>query len=70
MRSCWSATGATSRLTEAGEVVAAHPLRVLDTLEGRQEELRALRRAEAGTLALAASTTRAATSPVDPAVLR
>ncbi|HWT25062.1 MAG TPA: LysR substrate-binding domain-containing protein [Solirubrobacteraceae bacterium] len=49
--------GRTSRLTEAGEVVAAHAVRVLDTLESMQEELRALRGAERGTLALAASTT-------------
>src|SRR5919204_2478041 len=45
--------GRASRLTEAGEVVAAHGLRVLDTLEGMQEELRALRGAERGTLAIA-----------------
>jgi molybdate transport repressor ModE-like protein len=49
--------GRASRLTEAGEVVAAHAQRVLDTLEDMQEELRALRDAERGTLALAASTT-------------
>src|SRR4051795_11187029 len=49
--------GRASRLTEAGEVVAAHALRVLDTLEGMQEELRALREAERGTLTLGASTT-------------
>src|SRR5205807_2208607 len=49
--------GRASQLTEAGEVVAAHGLRVLDTLEGMQEELRSLREAESGTLALAASTT-------------
>ncbi len=49
--------GRASRLTEAGEVVAAHATRVLDTLEGMQEDLRALRDAESGTLALAASTT-------------
>jgi LysR family transcriptional regulator, transcriptional activator of the cysJI operon len=49
--------GRASRLTEAGEVVAAHAQRVLDTLEGMQEELRALRGAERGTLALGASTT-------------
>src|SRR4051812_14140953 len=49
--------GRASRLTEAGEVVAAHAQRVLDTLEGMHEELRALRGAERGTLALAASTT-------------
>jgi LysR family transcriptional regulator, low CO2-responsive transcriptional regulator len=49
--------GRASRLTDAGEVVAVHAQRVLDTLEGMQEELRALRGAERGTLALAASTT-------------
>jgi molybdate transport repressor ModE-like protein len=49
--------GRASRLTEAGEVVAAHGQRVLDTLEGMQEELRALNGAERGTLSLAASTT-------------
>jgi molybdate transport repressor ModE-like protein len=49
--------GRASRLTEAGEVVATHAQRVLDTLDGMQEELRALRAAERGTLTLAASTT-------------
>src|SRR3982751_102814 len=49
--------GRASRLTEAGEIVAAHAQRVLDTLDGMQEELRSLRDAERGTLALAASTT-------------
>src|ERR687884_519074 len=49
--------GRASRLTEAGEVVAAHAQRVLDTLEGMREELRALDGAERGTLSLAASTT-------------
>src|SRR5919206_5169376 len=49
--------GRASRLTEAGEVVATHGLRVLDTLEGMSEDLRALRDAERGTLTLAASTT-------------
>src|SRR5919201_5413184 len=49
--------GRASRLTEAGEVVAVHAQRVLDTLEGMHEELRALRGAERGTLSLAASTT-------------
>jgi LysR family transcriptional regulator, low CO2-responsive transcriptional regulator len=49
--------GRASRLTEAGEVVAAYGQRVLDTLDGMQEELRALHDAERGTLALAASTT-------------
>jgi LysR family transcriptional regulator, low CO2-responsive transcriptional regulator len=60
--------GRASRLTEAGEVVAAHALRVLDALEGMQEELRALRAAESGTLALAASTTPG--SYVLPAILQ
>jgi molybdate transport repressor ModE-like protein len=49
--------GRASRLTEAGEIVAAHAQRVLDTLDGMQDELRALRGAERGTLALGASTT-------------
>src|ERR671930_215698 len=49
--------GRASRLTEAGEVVAVHAQRVLDTLEGMHEELRALRGAKRGTLSLAASTT-------------
>jgi molybdate transport repressor ModE-like protein len=49
--------GRSSRLTEAGEVVAAHGVRVLDTLEAMQEELRSLHGAERGTLTLAASTT-------------
>jgi molybdate transport repressor ModE-like protein len=49
--------GRASRLTDAGEVVAVHAQRVLDTLEGMQEELRALRGAERGKLSLAASTT-------------
>jgi molybdate transport repressor ModE-like protein len=49
--------GRASRLTEAGELVASHGQRVLDTLEGLEEDLRALSGAESGTLALAASTT-------------
>jgi LysR family transcriptional regulator, low CO2-responsive transcriptional regulator len=49
--------GRASRLTEAGGIVAEHGTRVLDTLQGLQEELGALRGAESGTLALAASTT-------------
>jgi len=49
--------GRSSRLTEAGQVVAGHGLRVLDTLEAMQEDLRALHHAERGTLTLAASTT-------------
>jgi molybdate transport repressor ModE-like protein len=53
--------GRSSRLTEAGEVVATHAQRVLDTLDGMQEELLALRGAELGTLTLAASTTPGST---------
>jgi LysR family transcriptional regulator, low CO2-responsive transcriptional regulator len=49
--------GRASRLTEAGRVVSLHATRVLDTLEGMQEDLRALRDAERGVLTLAASTT-------------
>jgi molybdate transport repressor ModE-like protein len=49
--------GRSSQLTEAGRVVATHATRVLDTLEGMQEDLRAIRDAERGTLTLAASTT-------------
>jgi LysR family transcriptional regulator, low CO2-responsive transcriptional regulator len=48
-------------------VVATHAQRVLDTLDGMQEELRALRAAERGTLTLAASTTPG--SYVLPAIL-
>jgi DNA-binding transcriptional LysR family regulator len=44
-------------MNATGEVVALHAQRVLDTLDGMQEELRALRDAERGTLTLAASTT-------------
>src|ERR671935_504188 len=49
--------GRASRLTEAGRVVVVHAARVLETLHGLEEELGALRGAETGTLALAASTT-------------
>src|SRR5918996_3570180 len=49
--------GRASRLTGAGEVVAVHAQRVLDTLDVMQQQLHALRGAETGTLALAASTT-------------
>ncbi len=49
--------GRASRLTQAGEVVVGHANRVLETLHGLEEELAALRGAETGTLALAASTT-------------
>jgi molybdate transport repressor ModE-like protein len=60
--------GRASRLTEAGDVVATHAQRVLDTLEAMHEELHALRGAERGTLALAASTTPG--SYVLPSILR
>jgi len=49
--------GRASQLTDAGHVVVGHATRVLDTLQGLEEELEALRGAEVGTLALAASTT-------------
>ena len=49
--------GRSSQLTEAGQVVATHAARVLDTLEGMYEDLESLRNAEQGTLRLAASTT-------------
>ena len=49
--------GRATRLTEAGEIVAAHARRVLDTFDAMGAELRALEGAEVGTLALAASTT-------------
>jgi len=49
--------GRASGLTEAGQIVVSHAARVLDTLHGLEEELDALRGAETGTLALAASTT-------------
>jgi len=52
--------GRASQLTEAGRTVVTHAVRVLDTLHGLQEELDALRGAETGTLALAASTTSGA----------
>src|SRR5918996_177291 len=52
--------GRASRLTDAGEVVVAHATRVLETLQGLEEELGALRGAETGTLSLAASTTTGA----------
>jgi molybdate transport repressor ModE-like protein len=60
--------GRASRLTDAGEVVATHGTRVLDTLEGMQDDLRALRGAERGTLTLAASTTPG--SYVMPSILQ
>jgi molybdate transport repressor ModE-like protein len=49
--------GRSSQLTEAGQVVAAHATRVLDTFQGMYEDLQALRDAEQGTLARAAATT-------------
>lgn len=60
--------GRASRLTEAGQIVASHAARVLDTLQGLQEELDSLRGAETGTLALAASTTSG--SYVLPSILQ
>jgi molybdate transport repressor ModE-like protein len=48
--------GRASRLTAAGEIVAAHAQRVLDTFDGMHEELRALHGGELGTLTIAAST--------------
>jgi LysR family transcriptional regulator, low CO2-responsive transcriptional regulator len=52
--------GRASRVTDAGQVVVRHAARVLDTLNGMEQELTALRGAESGTLALAASTTTGA----------
>ena len=49
--------GRASRLTDAGQIVATHAARVLDTFEAMEEELRALNGAARGTLTLAASTT-------------
>ena len=49
--------GRASALTEAGEIVAAHALKVLDEIESMQDQLRALSGAERGTLRLGASTT-------------
>jgi molybdate transport repressor ModE-like protein len=49
--------GRSSRLTEAGEVVAGHGVRVLDAIEAMREDLRSLNGAERGTLTLGASTT-------------
>lgn len=60
--------GRASRLTEAGDIVVSHAARVLDTLQGLEEELDALRGAEKGTLTLAASTTSG--SYVLPAILQ
>jgi molybdate transport repressor ModE-like protein len=60
--------GRASRLTPAGEVVANHAARVLDTLHGLEEELGALNGAETGNLSLAASTT--AGTYVVPSILQ
>jgi molybdate transport repressor ModE-like protein len=60
--------GRASRVTEAGQVVVNHAIRVLDTLHGLEEELGALRGAETGTLSLAASTT--AGTYVVPSILQ
>jgi len=60
--------GRASRLTEAGRIVAAHGVEVLDALDGMHEDLRALRDAERGTLTIAASTTPG--SYVLPSILR
>jgi LysR family transcriptional regulator, low CO2-responsive transcriptional regulator len=60
--------GRASSLTEAGRLVSAHAVQVLDTLDAMQEELRALRGAERGTLLLAASTTPG--TYVLPSILR
>jgi molybdate transport repressor ModE-like protein len=60
--------GRASRLTEAGNIVVSRAGRVLDTLQGLEEELDALRGAETGTLTLAASTTSG--SYVLPAILQ
>src|SRR5215218_3791045 len=49
--------GRSSRLTEAGEVVAGHGVRVLDSIDAMREDLRSLHAAERGTLTLGASTT-------------
>lgn len=60
--------GRASQLTEAGQIVVSHATRVLDTLHGLQEDLDALRGAQTGTLALAASTTSG--SYVLPSILQ
>jgi molybdate transport repressor ModE-like protein len=60
--------GRASRLTGAGEIVVGHATRVLDTLQGLEEELGALRGAQTGKLALAASTTSG--SYVLPSILQ
>ncbi|MBW3606878.1 MAG: LysR family transcriptional regulator [Actinobacteria bacterium] len=60
--------GRTSRLTDAGRIVATHAARVLDTFEAMEEELRALRGGHAGSVSIAASTTPGAY--VLPSVLK
>lgn len=60
--------GRASRLTAAGELVVSRAVRVLASLEGLEEELAALRGAETGTLALAASTTSG--TYIVPAILQ
>jgi molybdate transport repressor ModE-like protein len=49
--------GRGSRLTEAGEVLAAHAAQALQTLQAGEEELRQLAGLEAGTIHIGASTT-------------
>lgn len=49
--------GRGSRLTEAGEVLAAHAAQALQTLQAGEEELRRLAGLEAGTIHIGASTT-------------
>ncbi len=49
--------GRGSRLTEAGEVLAAHAAQALQTLQAGEEELRQLAGLEAGTIRVGASTT-------------
>lgn len=60
--------GRASRVTEAGALVVAHAARVLDTLQGLEEELGALNGAEIGKLSLATSTT--AGTYVMPSILQ
>ncbi|MGB2852208.1 MAG: LysR substrate-binding domain-containing protein, partial [Solirubrobacterales bacterium] len=60
--------GRASRVTEAGALVVTHATRVLDTLQGLEEELGALRGAEIGRLSLAASST--AGTYVMPSILQ
>lgn len=60
--------GRGSALTEAGHVVAGHAARVLGALTAMEDELRALRDGERGTLTIAASTTPG--TYVLPAILK